>query len=105
MIEEKKKAEKIKKPNTDGDDRDLVEDGNNRHYWYSINDIMTLLIHIRKGVLQYNNEVQPKEEFEAIRQNQQRIFLADPYYATNFADYLNDDISRIIGNHSQETQN
>lgn len=44
-------------------------------------------------------------EFEAIRQNQQRIFLADPYYATNFADYLNDDISRIIGNHSQETQN
>ena len=51
MIEEKKKAEKIKKPNTDGDDRDLVEDGNNRHYWYSINDIMTLLIHIRKEVL------------------------------------------------------
>ena len=105
MIEEKKKAEKIKKLNAGGDDRSLVEDGNNRHYWYSINDIMTLLIHTRKGVLQYSNEVQPGEEFVAIRQNQPGIFLADPYHATNFADYLNDDISRIIGNHSEEAQN
>ena len=105
MIEEKKKAEKIKKLNAGGDDRSLVEDGNNRHYWYSINDIMTLLIHTRKGVLQYSNEVQPGEEFIAIRQNQPGVFLADPYHVTNFSDYLNDDISRIIGNHSEEAQN
>jgi hypothetical protein len=105
MIEEKKKAEKIKKLNAGGDDRSLVKDGNNRHYWYSINDIMTLLIHTRKGVLKYSNEVQPGEEFIAIRQNQSGVFLADPYHVTSFADDLNDDISRIIGNHSDEAQN
>ena len=66
--------EELKKLNAAGDDRNLAEDGNNKHYWYSINDVMTLLIHTRQEVLQYNNQVQPGEEFAAIRQNQNGIF-------------------------------
>ena len=36
MIEEIKATEKIKKLNGGGEDRSLMKDGNNRHYWYSI---------------------------------------------------------------------
>ena len=106
LVENKvSQEEELKKLNAAGDDRNLAEDGNNKHYWYSINDVMTLLIHTRQEVLQYNNQVQPGEEFAAIRQNQNGIFLADPYHTANFAEYLNNDISRIIGNHSVEAQN
>ena len=31
-----------------GDDKNLANDGDNRHYWYSINDIMTLLLQTRR---------------------------------------------------------
>ena len=65
---------------------------------------MTLLIHTRKEILQYSNQTQPEEGFAAIRQNQHCIFLADPYHAPNFADYLDNDISRIIGNHSEKAK-
>jgi hypothetical protein len=66
---------------------------------------MTLLLHTRQGVLQYINQVVPGEEFLAIRQNQNGIFLTDPYHTANFTEYFNDDISRILGNHPEETQN
>jgi hypothetical protein len=105
MNEEKEKDNKLKKLNAGGDNRNLADDGNNRHYWYSIIDIMTLLLHTRQGVLQYNNQVVPGEEFLAIRQNQNGIFLTDPYHTANFTEYFNDDISRILGNHPEETQN
>ena len=45
MIKKENKDKEIKKLNTGGNDRNLVEHGNNAHYWYSINDMMTLLIH------------------------------------------------------------
>ena len=99
------KNKEMKKLNAGGDDRNLVEHGDNAHYWYSINDMMTLLIHTRRGNLIYNNQVQPGEEYIAIRQNQSNIFLADPYHSTNFATYLDNDISRIIGNHEVPEQN
>jgi len=105
MNEEKEKDNKLKKLNAGGDNRNLADDGNNRHYWYSINDIMTLLLHERQEVLQYDNQVAPGEEFLAIRQNQNCIFLTDPYHTANFIEYFNDDISRIIGNHPEEAQN
>ena len=47
----------------------MIDDDNNKYYWYRISDIMTLVIHARKKVLQYNNQVQPGEEFLAVRQN------------------------------------
>ena len=49
MIEEQKKSqENISSLNAGGDDRNLAEHGDNAHYWYSINDMMTLLIHSRR---------------------------------------------------------
>ena len=106
MIEEQKKSqENISSLNAGGDDRNLAEHGDNAHYWYSINDMMTLLIHSRRENLVYNNQVQPGEEYIAIRQNQSRVFLADPYHSANFSYYLADDVSRITGNHNEGAQN
>ena len=41
----------MNKSNASGNDRNLAKDGDNRYYWYSINDIMSLLIHTRKKEL------------------------------------------------------
>ena len=42
------KEDEIKNLNACSDDRSLVDDDYNRHYWYSIIDVMTLLINTRK---------------------------------------------------------
>ena len=98
--------ETLKKLNSEGDDRNLSKNGNNRNYWYSIEDIMILLVHTRSRSLEYNDtQFQPGEEYLAIRQNKNRIFLSDPYYSANFEEYIKDDVSRIIGNHEVQKQN
>lgn len=88
-----------------GDGRNLVEHGDNTQYWYSISDMMILLVHTRRINLAYSKQVQSGEEYIAIRQNQSSVFLADPYYFTNFNNYLAEDVSQIIGNHSEKEQN
>jgi hypothetical protein len=34
-----------------GDDRNLAQNGNDRFYWYSVKDVMTLLVNTRKDHL------------------------------------------------------
>ena len=93
--------------NSRGDDRNLAKNGDDRHYWYSILDMMTLLIDTRKTILQYdeNTNLDPENKYWSIRQNKNAIFLTDPYYFGNFAKNLNDDINRIIGIHTNVEQN
>lgn len=85
--------------NGEGDDRNLAQDGNNRYYWYSVRDVMTLLVNIRKESLTYNNrpEAVLGEEYSSLRENDQSILIADPQHSANFNDYLSNDIDKIIG--------
>jgi len=83
-----------------GDDRNLAEHGNDKHYWYSVRDVMTLLINVRKKSLTYHNRpvtVVPGEEYSALRENDQGAFVADPQHSTNFNNYLSNDIDKITG--------
>lgn len=50
---------------------------------------------LRQTILHYNNACKIGEEYAAYRENTDRVFLADPYYLTNFASYLKDDLARI----------
>ncbi len=89
----------LTKANSEGDDRNIAQNGNDRHYWYSVKDMMTLLINARKNHLSYKNyEDDAGEDYCSLRPNDQRLFIADPYHESNFAQYLLDDIDQIIGN-------
>lgn len=91
----------LTKTSTEEDDRNLAQNGNDRHYWYSVRDMMTLLVNARKERLSYNNyNIAPilGEEYSSLRPNDQRLLVADPYHQDNFAQYLADDINKIIGN-------
>ena len=91
------KAKKLIKENAAGDDRNLADHGDNSHYWYSIADGVRLLSWIRKSYLKYSDmyDGSPGEEYVAFRENNNRVFVTDPYYAGNFDNYFRDDVSRI----------
>jgi hypothetical protein len=55
MIEKNKVAEELKTLNAIGNDNSLIDTGNNRHYWYSVSDVMILLINVRQETLQYSH--------------------------------------------------
>ena len=89
-----------------GNDRSLSQNGDDRFYWYSVKDMMTLLVHARKEYLRYENDVSVapptlREEYSPLRQNYQNILVADPCHQINFATYLSDDITKIIGDGTQ----
>ncbi len=106
-----KKGEQVthlQKSNALGDDRNIVDDGGDRRYWYSIGDGFRLLIAIRQR-LNYFRDLEETEQFlikavgeeySTTRENKGRIFIADPYYIGNFADSLSDDIKTITGMHT-----
>ena len=85
-------------------DEDLG-DKPNRQYWYSVTDAVRLLIFLRKQHLTYNNDAKFGEQFHALRQNSQRIFLSDPYHSSNFQKYLSDDLTRIMGFSDKDKNN
>ncbi len=89
------KAKKLIKENAAGDDRNLADHGDNAHYWYSIADGVRLLSWLRKQYITYTNTVNKEEEYIAYRENNNRVFITDPYYAGNFDNYFRDDVSRI----------
>ena len=88
---------KLIQDNALGDDRNLAEHGANPHYWYSVGDGFRLILWLRQEYLNYTDVpiVNDGEEFIATRENNNKIFIADPYYADNFSNYLNDDVNRI----------
>ena len=84
-----------------GDDRSLSKNGDDRYYWYSVRDMMTLLVKARRDHLRYENDatIAPPifEEYSPLSPNYQKLLIADPYHQINFATYLSDDINKIIG--------
>ena len=95
------------KKNAYGNDKNLNEHGNKKGYLYSIGDGFNLLLSIRQNSLTYAQENGANfhlkaigEEFSATRENNQRTFLADPYYIDNFFESLEDDIKTITGQHN-----
>jgi len=101
------KNKKSIKANALGDDRNLAENGMSSHYWYSVGDGFRLVLWLRQQYLNYDNipVANIGEEYVAFRENNSRIFVTDPYYSSNFAQYLIDDITRITatGNFSNNT--
>jgi len=101
-----KQMSHLQKSNALGDDRNLADYGGNRKYWYSIGDGFRLLIATRHK-LDYIDAISgnffsikaPGEDHSATRENNEHIFIADPYYIGNFADSLSDDIKTITGTH------
>ena len=89
--------DKISELNGLGDDRNLSNHGHIPHYWYSIGDGFRLALWLRKSYLDYgdNKHVNPGEEYIAVRENNNRIVVTDPYCIENFKIYLDDDISKI----------
>jgi hypothetical protein len=71
------------------------------YYWYSVSDVMVLLINVRSENLTFNNRPGEArlvgEEFSALRENDQGVLVADPQHSENFNDYLSNDIDRIVG--------
>ena len=94
-FENKDNGKKLIKENALGDDRNLADHGDNAHYWYSIADGVRLLSWIRKHYVTYTNIASEEEKYIAHRENNNRVFITDPYYSGNFDNYLHDDISRI----------
>ena len=86
-------------------DRSLSQNGDDRYYWYSVRDMMTLLVNARKDHLSYENDFADSpifgEEFSPLRQNYQKLLVADPYHQINFSAYLSDDINKIVGDSTQ----
>ncbi|MCP5378734.1 MAG: ankyrin repeat domain-containing protein [Rickettsiaceae bacterium] len=86
-----------------GDDRNLVEHGSDPHYLYSIADATRLTLWLRQTYLTEhytdNRIVRPGEEHASTRENDKKIFVADPYYhqagSKSFRDYLQSDIEKI----------
>lgn len=103
---EKQARNTLQKSNALGDDRNLADYGGNRKYWYSIGDGFRLLIATRHK-LDYIDATSGNffsikatgEDHSATRENNEHIFIADPYYIGNFADSLSDDIKTITGTH------
>ncbi|MDF3048244.1 MAG: hypothetical protein K0R73_1362 [Candidatus Midichloriaceae bacterium] len=80
----------LQQMNAQGNDWNLATHGfNNRKYWYSIADGMGLLVAIRKSKFM--------DEPNAYTENNDGIFLANPYHQLNFKECLLDDIKRIKG--------
>jgi hypothetical protein len=79
-----------------GDDRNLRSHGKDPTYWYSIRDGLTLLIEIRQSKLHSLTSNTTVEN--AHIENQEGVFITDPYHALNFSTYLQDDLKRITGN-------
>lgn len=87
--------------NKDGDDRSLVSHGKDRKYWYSMSDGFRLLIGIRKEKLKpIDIAGREGEKYTAHRENNERVFIANPYHVDNFSIYFRDDIATITGQHT-----
>lgn len=106
------KAKQLIAMNAAGDDRNLHEHGNKRDYWYSIGDGYRLVLAIRRNRLDYLKSNQTPyvikangEEYSPTRQNQARIFIADPYYVDNFYESVLDDINIITNTHMVQARN
>lgn len=90
----KTESTNINNANASGDDRNLADNGHEPHYWYSISDGSRLQWSVRE-LLHYNKTPRPGEEFTALRENTDRVLVADPYYINNFKGYLSDDIAKV----------
>ena len=96
--EEQAVAEKMKKLSAAGNDATLGGLGkNDPYYWYSMMDVTFLLRDIRKGFAYTSLPPVEGEEFSALRENQERTLVTDPYYMDSFDVFLLDTISRITG--------
>jgi HEAT repeat protein len=86
-----------------GDDSTLSTHGlNNDRYWYSIPDGMRLNLAIRQNLLDYTQiPTKVGEAYSALSENNNRIFLADPYHIDNFASSLQDDINVLLSRWQQ----
>ncbi|WP_161791869.1 tetratricopeptide repeat protein [Candidatus Jidaibacter acanthamoebae] len=102
----KNTGKKLRDLSAAGDDRNLISNGEDRKYWYSVTDGFRLLVVIRKSMLCPIDTVGKEEErYVTHRENEEGIFIADPYHSDNFREYLRDDIARITGNHEIEEYN
>lgn len=91
-FEEKSKPQK-KAILQDQKERDIVEE----NYWYSVLDGFRLLMDIRTRRLtptKYNPT--HTERISAYTENQEGIFIADPYHVSNFDKSFSDDVNRLI---------
>lgn len=101
----KQLARSVLAANASGNDRNLDEHGENRCYWYSIGDGLRLTADIRTEKLGYKetHSTKSKEEVvSATRENEQRVFLSDPYYVASFKEGFIDDIKTITGRHARD---
>ncbi|KIE04871.1 hypothetical protein NF27_FM00050 [Candidatus Jidaibacter acanthamoeba] len=102
----KNTGKKLRDLSAAGDDRNLINHGGDRRYWYSVTDGFRLLVAIRKSMLRpIDIEGREEERYTTHRENEEGIFIADPYHSDNFNQYLRDDIARITGNHEIEEYN
>ncbi|KIE04896.1 hypothetical protein NF27_FE00030 [Candidatus Jidaibacter acanthamoeba] len=102
----KNTGEKLRDLSAAGDDRNLIGHGEDRKYWYSVTDGFRLLVAIRNSMLHpFDIEGKEEERYTTHRENEEGIFIADPYHSDNFNQYLRDDIARITGSHEIEEYN
>lgn len=96
---------KFNELNAGGNDKDLATNGYEPAYWYSVGDGYRLLLSMRQHFLKYNDIiVKQGEEYAAHQENEQRIFLLDPYYGEfgAFANQLEDDVYFIATGKKKE---
>lgn len=97
----KQLARSVLAANASGNDRNLDEHGEKRCYWYSIGDGLRLTADIRTEKLSYKETHAPKSKEEVVsatRENEERVFISDPYYyVASFKEGFTDDIKSITG--------
>ena len=101
------KVNEMLKLKSEGSDCTIADNDEGNHYWYSIMDISILLMYLRKEILEYRSDVVnfANEVASPVRENNQMVFIADPYHDENFENYLNDDINIILGICEQQERN
>ncbi len=86
--------------NAAGNDHSLEKEGSNSlHYWYSFQDVTSLLTKVRELNLTFpeGQVVNPGEEHSAFRENTQGVLLMDPCHPDNFDNSLKDAVGWIVG--------
>lgn len=84
----------------------LTTRGYDLQYFYNLQDMQILLQALRQEKLMYQQTdetsyaCKPGEEFNAIRENQQGIWLTAPYNADTFSESFLNDVKTITGKHT-----